>query len=135
MDTTALVGIFFADGQKLVDQLPREGFEVTTAFWMKKAENGEWYFYIVSPNVDSERHLRDYGRLHTIIRAMPEPFSINPFEVKLIEPADPIAQDVLRIQQRSPRARVLPGSLGVKRLGNASIEGAYLYPQVSNSAS
>src|SRR5947209_3032757 len=128
MDTNTLVEKMIDDGQKLVEELPQRGFEVTAAFWIKVNEDEQWYFYIVSPAVDTEGPAQAYGRLHTLIRQMPQPFWIDPLEVKLIEPDDPIARDVLAIHGRSPGARVSPIRWGGKKLGNVNIEGALLYP-------
>ena len=87
MDTNTLVNDLVEDGRRIVEQLPQDGFEVTAAFWLKKAEDGLWYFYIVSPVAEPERLNNAYGRLHTLIRRMPEPHWIDPLEVRLIGPS------------------------------------------------
>ncbi len=48
------------------------------------------------------------------------------FEVKLVEPENPVAQDVIAILSRF-RDR-LDARYGGYKLGNLSIDGAYLYP-------
>jgi hypothetical protein len=64
---------------------------------------------------------------------MPEPFWIDPFEVKLISPTNPLAKDVLGVQARQPRK--YPMRFGGTRLGGETIEGPYLYPRpISASA-
>jgi hypothetical protein len=128
MDTDTLVENLIDDGRKLVEELPQRGFEVTAAFWLKASEEGKWYFYIVSPVVDAEGLAKAYRRLHPLVRKMPQPFWIDPLEIKLIGPNNPIAQDVLAIHSRAPGPRVSPIRWGGKKLGNVSIEGAYLYP-------
>ena len=65
MDTTTLVDGLIEDGSRIVEQLPQDGFEVTAAFWLKAAEDEQWYYYIVSPVAESERMRDAYGRLHT----------------------------------------------------------------------
>ena len=128
MDTDTLVENLIDDGLKLVEELPRRGFEVTAAFWLKASEDGKWYFYIVSPVVDTEGLARAYRRLHELVRAMSQPFWIDPLEIRLIGPANPIAQDVLAALSRAAGPRPCPIRWGGNRLGNVSIEGAYLYP-------
>src|SRR5437763_10992701 len=108
MDTDALVEDLTDDGRKLVEELPPRGFEVTAAFWLQASEDGKWYFYIVSPVVDAEGLAKAYRRLHPLVRAMPQPFGIDPLEIKLIGPSNPIARDVLAIHGRSPGPRVFP---------------------------
>jgi hypothetical protein len=78
--------------------------------------------------VEKEGLTQAYRRLHPIIRQMPPPFWIDPLEVKLIGETNPIAQDVLSIHSRAGAAKGGPIRWGGKRLGNVSIEGAYLYP-------
>ncbi len=128
MDTNTLVEKMIDDGQKLVEELPQRGFEVTAVFWLKANEDEQWYFYIVSPAVDTDGLILAYRRLHTLIRQMPQPFWIDPLEVKLIEPDNSLARDVLAIHSRAPGARVSPIRWGGKKLGNMYIEGALLYP-------
>ena len=101
---------------------------MTTAFWIKASEDGKWYFYIVSPIVDAEGLTKAYRRLHQLVRAMPQPFWIDPLEIKLIGTSNPIARDVMAIHSSAPGPRVCPIRWAGKKLGNVSIEGAYLYP-------
>jgi hypothetical protein len=58
VDTTALVKDMIEDGRLVIEQLVRDGFDLATAFWLKKAENGQWYFYVVSPCGREGRLLR-----------------------------------------------------------------------------
>jgi hypothetical protein len=134
MDTDSLVEHLLDDGQKLIEQLPRNGFEVVAAFWLKASENGRWYFYLVSPVVESEGLTKAYRRLHTLIRQMTGPLWIDPLEIKLIGPDNLIAKEVLAINSRMPGPRVSPIRWGGRSLGNISIEGAYLYPLPATAA-
>jgi hypothetical protein len=128
VDTTTLVSELIEDGKRIVEQLPHDGFEVTAAFWLKAAEDGQWYFYIVSPVAERERLNDAYRRLYTLIRRMPELRWIDPLEVKLIGPSNPIARDVLAIHNRPPGPKMGPIHWGGRVLGNVRVEGAYLYP-------
>ena len=57
---------------------------------------------------------------------MPQPFWVSPFDVKLVEPTDPIARDVLAIQEQ--RDGKLPLRSGCQRLGGVTIDAIYAYP-------
>jgi len=100
----------------------------TAAFWLKASEDGKWSFYLVSPVVDAAGLAKAYRLLHPLVRARPRPFWIDPLEIKLTGPSNPIARDVLGIhgRVRGPHGSPLPW--GGTKLGNRSIEGAYLYP-------
>lgn len=128
MATDTLVENLIDDGRKLVEELPHRGFEVSAAFWLQASENNKWYFYIVSPAVDTEGPVKAYRQLHPLVRAMPQPFWIDPLEIKLIGPNNPIAQDVLSALRRTAPPRACPIRWGGKYLGNVSVEEAYLYP-------
>ena len=128
MDTTTLVSEFIEDGKRIIEQLPQDGFEVTAGFWLKAAEEGQWYFYIVSPVADQERLNEAYRQLYTLIQQMPEPHWIDPLAVKLIGPSHPLARDVLGIHERAAGPKTRPIRWDGNVLGNISVEGAYLYP-------
>src|SRR5467141_2606469 len=108
MDQDTLAENSTDDGRKLVDELPRKGFEVSAAFWIKASENCRWYFYVVSPMVEAEGLAIAYTQLHRLIRGMPQPFGIDPLEVKLIGPSNPIARDVLAIHRTIARPSATP---------------------------
>ena len=44
-----------AGGLRLVEQLLRDGFPVSVAFWVRTSEGGLWNLYIASPEVDQEK--------------------------------------------------------------------------------
>jgi hypothetical protein len=128
MDTITLVTEQIDDGDKLVRKLSEEGFEASAAFWILVTEDSHWYFYIVSPVVESDGLATAYRRLHDIARKIPRLSWIDPLKIKLIGPSNPIAQDVLDILYRTSGPNVSAIRWGGKRLGNVSIEEAYLYP-------
>jgi hypothetical protein len=128
VDTSALVDTLIEDGRKIVEHLPRGGFEVSAAFWLKPAEDGQWYFYVVSPVAESKPMNVAYAQLHTLIRQMPQPRWIDPLEVKLIGPSHPIARDILTIYNRAAGHPASPIRSAGQQLGNVSVDGTYLYP-------
>jgi hypothetical protein len=128
MDTDTLVEDRIRDGRKLVEELARQGFDLTAALWLQASDDGKWRFYIVSSMVDDDGLTKAYRKLHPLVRAMPQPFWIDPLEIRLIGPTNPIAQDALAIHRRAPGPQVSPLRWGGTKLGNLIIEGAYLYP-------
>jgi hypothetical protein len=102
VDTTTLVSDLIGEGSRIIEQLPRDGFEITAAFWLKRADDGEWCFYIVSPSAQPERLNDAYAQVFTLIRRMPGLHWIDPLEVRLIQPSHPMAKDVLAIHQSAP---------------------------------
>ena len=125
MDPTTLVKEQIDFGAQFVERLPKEGFEVMGAFWLKLCENGQWYFYVVSPlrEVDSGRAR---GLLRAVFQLMPRPLWIDPFAVKLLGPSDPLAKGALELYKRGPQE--FPMIYRGIRVGNTSVEGGYFYP-------
>jgi hypothetical protein len=128
MDTESLVEERVNDGQKVIAILLAGGFPVTAAFWLKATENDKWYFYVASAVVDDEGLAKAYRKLHPLVRVLPQPCWVDPLEIKLIGPSNPIAKDVLAAQARAGGPGVSPLRWRGKRLGTVSIEEAYFYP-------
>lgn len=125
MDPTTLVKEQIDFGAQFVERLPKEGVKCLGAFWIKLAEDGRWYFYVVSP-LKEEDPGHAGGRLVRLMRQMPRPLWIDPFDVKLLGPSEPLAQGALGLYKQGPQE--FPMIYRGYSLGNRSIEGAYLYP-------
>jgi hypothetical protein len=127
MDTDTLVEKSHDEVRMLVEELPRRGFPVSAALWVKMSENEKWYFYIVSPVVDEAGLREAYGRMQPLVREM-QTFWIEPLKIHLIGPSDPIASGVLAYLARLPRLRVSPIPWRGMWLGDKSVLAAYIYP-------
>src|SRR4051812_6768895 len=92
MDQTPLVEMLVEDGKRLIDRLVEEGVGVTAACWLANVEEGKWFLYLATPLVDDDGATREaYRRVHSVLRGIPRPFWIDPFDVKVVSPKDPIA--------------------------------------------
>jgi hypothetical protein len=111
-------------GKALVDSLQNAGFDVTVSGWTNPSEDGDWYLYIASKDVDDRGIAGAYQTVYTTIRATPE-VGIDPFEVKLIGPNHLIAKDLLAIRGASG-TRIATRSRRPK-LGHMSVEETYVY--------
>ena len=135
MDQATQVEIQIEDGQSVIDRLSREGIAVTAANWVKESESGQWYLYLATPLVSEDGGTTpSYRRVNAVIRELQKeaigdlkkkPFGIDSLEVKVIGPPNPIAKAVASIRDRQDR--IGPWFRG-DRLGNVSVEGAYMYP-------
>ena len=81
-------------GEKLIESLPKGGFDVMAAFWLEEAEIDRWDFYIVSTVVDGD-YSHSYGRLRPLMRQMPRPYWIDPLDVRLLGTSDPLAKIII----------------------------------------
>lgn len=117
------------DGQRLIEQLVRDGFELSVGFWLKPSEDGAWQLYLASPSVDHS----DPSSLNAAYRMVYA--SLNKLasswvtfsDIKLIEGNSPVAQAAIQVRNR----RVAPGPTVYqgKSLGGILIGEAYIYPE------
>ncbi len=135
MDQAILVSYQLDDGQRLIEQLSRNGMPVAGAFWLKANQETRWYFYVITSMVDKDGIHAAYRRLVEVVQKMPQPFWIDPLEVKLIGPSDAQAKDVQAVVRGKLPGR--PFRYGDIWLGGQVIDDAFLYapPTVAASAS
>jgi hypothetical protein len=132
MDQVPLVMAQIDNGQKLLGRLAEVGFPVLAAGWIKTDEDSKWYLYLVSPLFEKDGIRKGYRRVHTVIRQIPdEPFRIDPFDVKLVDPSESIAKVLVDMQRR--HTGWTPFFYGGPSLPGRSIEGAYCYPPIPTS--
>jgi hypothetical protein len=124
MDQGTLVEMQIDGGKALVETLRNSGFDVTVSGWTKASEEGDWYLYIASKDVDDRGLAEAYQTVYMAIQANPE-VGIDPFEVKLIGRQNPIACDLLAIRG-SGVGQVATRSRRPK-LGQMSVEETYVY--------
>jgi hypothetical protein len=133
MDKDALVDDLLDESGKLIEELSEGGFPVSAAVWFKSSYDGKWYFYVVSPLVDSEGISNAYGQVLPLVRARPRPRQIGPLEIRLVGASSPLGRDVLDALRNIPSPYGFPIRWPGVWLGNEAIEAAYLYPPPASS--
>ena len=125
MDQTLLVEDQINEGRELIEQLIKNGLEVTAACWLK-TEDRRWLLYIVSPVVDSDEPVEAYRRAQAAVQQMPQLYWVGHLDFTLIGPSNPIAKGILEFRRRFPGKS--PNYYRGDRFGGRNIEGAYIYP-------
>jgi len=123
MDQRSLVIDQIDAGADLVKRFDKHT-SVKVAFWLNPTEDGQWQLYIASEEINDTNFDLGYGEVLRLTQEMQNP-NIDPFQVKLIGAEDPLARDVLEIQQRFPAK--IPTHYNGPTLGGVSIEAAYFY--------
>jgi hypothetical protein len=124
MDQATLVDHQIDDVTRLVDELGRDAFDVKAAFWLYTSEADQWFLYIASDAVDQKGITEAYKAVGRAMRRLPD-LQIDPFEVKLVTPDDPLAKAVVDFLSKQHARR--PTRISATNLGGAYIEIAYLY--------
>jgi hypothetical protein len=127
VDQELLVDNRINDGEKLLAQLVRSGFDVTVAFWVLTSEESSWFLYIGSTTVDPGTLGDAYRKMYASLTKVPD-VSLSFSEVKLVHPSNPIARDAIAERDRRPGR--IPVQYRGKRLGNMAVEEAYIYPKI-----
>ena len=125
MDTDTLVEEMIGDGQKLIDLLLENEINVTAACWVKTSEEGAWFLYIATNEVDKNGLAKAYRKVYRFLRAIPNSW-ISTSVIKLVGENNPITDDLLEIHRRFPGK--LPIRSRTSRLASISTEELYLYP-------
>jgi hypothetical protein len=126
MDTDLLVEQK-TGGQRLIEQLVRDDFPVSAAFWVRTSEDGSWHLDIASPTVD-EKHSNDaYLKLYASIDKIDLEW-VTPADTTLLNVQNPIVRAVIEL--RDVFADSLPAYYQGQRLGTLAIKGAYIYPEI-----
>ena len=126
MDTDLLVDNQIDDGQRLLEQLERDGFPVVVAFWVKTSEESPWQLCIASPSVDPETLGDAYRRVYASLNKIPDSW-VLPSDIKLRNHKDPIAVEAAEIRDRGRKG---PTRYHGNRLGDDAIKHAYIYEPV-----
>ncbi len=129
MAQATLVEMQIQDGHRLLERLTQEGVVVAAAAWVRETESGDWYLYLATPLVGEDgATLPAYRRVNALIREMEKDgFGMDPFEIKVIGPHDPIANDIVAHRGNRP-PKYLTRFQG-HRLGELAVEEAFIYPR------
>ena len=99
---------------------------VSVACWVIHAESDDVFLYIASDNITDENFDVAYRE---VLRKLSGNQWLDPFQIKLVNSSDPIAQDAIEIRNR--RTAPLVTRYGGSSIGGTSIDCAYIYPPVS----
>jgi hypothetical protein len=112
------------DGRRLITELDAQGFGVAAAGWVKTADDGRPYLYIV-PRVPVEAPYHGYKAIQPILRTLPDA-RISLMDIKVINPDHPLGRGIVWTANRFPG----PGptwSYGPDLGGVPIDEPAYIY--------
>lgn len=101
---------------------------VSVACWVQPAESDNLFLYIASDQIDDDNIRDRYGEVLRRLRGKASQW-LDPFQVKLVNTSDRIAQDAIKIRDRYPAK--LPTRYRGSSIGGLGIDDAYIYPPLS----
>jgi hypothetical protein len=124
MDTSALVGIEFAKGSRILQILDDAGLQVKVALWAVLAEYEDWRLILSSRKFDTDDLGDAYSLLHEALDAAGFPLEQTP-PVVILHTSDPFIKALRRI---FVKAKSVEGMrLSGQTLGNRFLDDAYVY--------
>jgi hypothetical protein len=124
MDQGPLVTEQIDAGAKLANGF--DGYKpLQAAFWLKESEDGQWYLYLISDQINDSNFDLAYGEVHRLLGPGPHVW-LDPFQVKVAGVDHPVAKAVITTQQTYPGR--LPTRLRNRMLGGVSVDEVYIYP-------
>lgn len=125
MDQSPLVNDRVYAGRRLAERFAADGHPLRAAFWAKTADEGHWFLYLVTDDVDTAGPLAVYRAVHATLQKL-QPTGLTGAEVKVVRPADAAARDVAALLANRPgRVAVF---LEDEVLGGTAVEQLYVYP-------
>ena len=124
MDQGSLVMPQIEAGARLVNAFAAYK-PVRAAFWLKDSDDREWFLYLASDQIDDSNFDLAYGEVLRITAKYPDPW-LDPFQVKVVGSAAPVAKDVIGAQQKVPGK--MATRLHGRQMGGVMVEEAYIYP-------
>lgn len=102
------------------------------AFWLKESEDGQWYLYLVSDQINDTNFDLAYGEVIRLLAPRPHLW-LDPFQVKVAGVDDRVAQAVIAIQRKYPNPSAT--RLRNRMLGGVYVDEVYVYPIPVSAAS
>lgn len=126
MDTDFLVENKVEDGQRLINLLIREQFDVGVAFWVRTSEDSLWQLWLASSAVGPGSMGDALRKVYAVLSKIPD-CGVSPSEITLIESANPIARAAMALRDRY-HSRI-PVRFHGKRLASLATEELFIYPR------
>jgi hypothetical protein len=114
------------DGERLIEQLARDKFATSVAFWLKTSDEGSWQLYIASPLVEEAKANEAYRKVYSSLGKAGASW-VSPSDIRLLNDSSPLARNTIDVRDRHPGK--MPTTYHGKRLGGLSISEAYIYPE------
>jgi hypothetical protein len=129
MDQTALVDHLIDDGERLLQALKQDQFDIMAAFWLYTSEDELWHLYLVVDGVEAKGTRDAYGRVFKVMRQLQQPLWVESTDVKIVGPSEPIAKAVLDyLAHQTVNLRTW---FRRTRLGGVAIDSALVYPPMA----
>lgn len=100
-------------------------FPLAAVFWRKEAEEGRWFLYLASEQIDDTNFHLGHREVNRLLRGRPSIW-LDRFQVKVVGTADPVVKAMIAWQVKHPSP--LGTRIGGTLLGGKYVEEAYIYP-------
>jgi hypothetical protein len=123
MDQGPLVNEQIEAGAKLASEFAKYK-PLQAVFWLKASDDGEWFLYLVSDQIDDSNFDLAYREVVRLLGRGARTW-LDTIQVKVTGINNPVAKDVLDILQSHPGKSAI--RLRNRMLGGLSVDEAYVY--------
>ncbi len=125
MDQGPLVTEQIDAGAKLAGEFAAKYKPLQAVFWLKESEDGQWFLYLASDQIDDSNFDLAYREVHRLLGRGPHTW-LDPFQVKVTGTDAPAAKAVLDLLRKYPGQ--MPARFPGRPFGGLGVEEAYIYP-------
>jgi len=118
-------------GQEFVRDFT-EYVPVAAAFWINPADSEDWFLYVASPKINDGNLDVAYGEVLRRVGTNKNQW-LDAFQIKLVNSADPVAAEVIRIRDRY--ALKTATHYNGSSIAGMAIGGAFIYPESTAATS
>ncbi len=123
MDSGPLVTEQIDAGARFLAEFEK-AIPVAVAFWLKRPDRESLALCIASDQFQDEKRYAAYGEVVRVKGVLRDP-ELDPFQITLLEPTDPLARSALDYQRLYPGK---PVRLRDRVFGPIGIDEVYIYP-------
>ena len=105
---------------------------VAAAFWINPADSEDWSLYIALADIDDHDFDLAYGEVLRVAGISKNQW-LDPFQVKLLNSADPLAAKIIEIRDRYTSK--IPTRYNGSFIAGMAIGGALIYPPIAATTS
>jgi len=107
---------------------------VDVAFWMLPVDSEDWILHVASSSVDDSSFQEAYGDVLQAASEVRNPW-LDPYRIKLIGIADPLATGVSSIRDRYRGGARMGTWYDRGAVAGIPNEGVYIYPEIASAES
>jgi hypothetical protein len=132
VDKTELVKEKREEGEALVRELDRIHFPISSAFWFRLEDTGEWRLILASPIVKDKGPDFAYQKIQEALSSLTSPVTTKLTDIWLVKETEPVVR-ALAISFKTPKQSISNVDMYNCTTSGVYVSGAHVYRAAPNS--